>query len=549
MVSPKYCQCPVPCEEVAYNPTLSLGAISNFETDTLLKSSHTANIQKRYVETLEIKQRMLEPNIIENMKLIVPFAQALKRVLGAFERVQKQLRHAREFTGNLTTEMLPRVNFHLTKALSGVTHIVKQNFIRGWQVIDERTLHHVTTQFYETINVFDRTVTKLRQISSDDSTTRRVLYLMTEEDMSSKLELAIRSVDNLTKAYYAYLDAQPLMHFPYTPDERYDTQLVPAQILAHNTIQQREYYNNMTEHLTGYIDSILSLKSILKDVYKTNILNNTAYILAKAQFIQHSKSINYYRYMFTQKIVMRSQELLEERMKAFEHLNNSFHSVIKEIKHIIHSVQSALHNRVDELKGKVLFFAELAEQYLQNGTVTKPQLASLATSSELQAIIKSLVLFFKETRIRGEELHLGWMQLKSAYMSLWTSMISESTVSGFYATLYDDIRSLIGTNDTDRLNRFRTNFAHSTLLNISEAEVATIPLHKLYELLNADISRMDLTTKGNEIRKQFMDIQESTDILESLGNTGIDFIHAFEKLTNNLGHFTQTSSIGIAFLR
>ena len=54
--------------------------------------------------------------------------------------------------------------------LTGVEFVVHNNFVRGWEVIDESTVRHVTTEFYETINDYERTIGKLRAISGDPMT-------------------------------------------------------------------------------------------------------------------------------------------------------------------------------------------------------------------------------------------------------------------------------------------------------------------------------------------------------------------------------------------
>ena len=40
--------------------------------------------------------------------------------------------------------------FHLDRALDGVTFTVKHDFIRGWEVRDERVFRYVTGPYFET---------------------------------------------------------------------------------------------------------------------------------------------------------------------------------------------------------------------------------------------------------------------------------------------------------------------------------------------------------------------------------------------------------------
>jgi len=61
-----------------------------------------------------------------------------------------------------------------------------------------------------------------------------VLYYVADNRLSGKLETAIQALDNITKTYYSFVNAEPsstLSTSAITPAGRYDAHLVPYEVL------------------------------------------------------------------------------------------------------------------------------------------------------------------------------------------------------------------------------------------------------------------------------------------------------------------------------
>jgi len=105
-----------------------------------------------------------------------------------------------------------------------------------------------------------------------------VLYYVADNQLSGKLETAIQALDNITKTYYSFANAQPRRRtLPATRARRYDEHLVPYGALRHVQPQLRSCYDGISENVAGLIERILALKATLKDVYDKNTVNQSTF--------------------------------------------------------------------------------------------------------------------------------------------------------------------------------------------------------------------------------------------------------------------------------
>jgi len=60
-----------------------------------------------------------------------------------------------------------------------------------------------------------------------------VLYYVADNQLSGRLETAIQALDNVTKTYYSFVNAEPRTSSSpaITPTGRYDAHLVPYGVL------------------------------------------------------------------------------------------------------------------------------------------------------------------------------------------------------------------------------------------------------------------------------------------------------------------------------
>ena len=546
-LSASSCGCALSCHEQLYPPQLSHAAVSGRQVSELLASNLTGAVQGRYLLARETAERTVAALRAKNTDLIVAVSQALEEVSFALERVDGQLDDAVVFLQGLAEDIRPRITFHQTRALKGVKYITQHNFIKGWEVMNERTLDHVTTEFYETVSAFDRTIAQLQQTPEEEVTIRRIIFYMMDRDLSSRLEIAIRAVDNLTKAYYAYLNAEPLLEYVLTPDGRYDLSLIPGEVLAHNTRKQREYYNKMSEHLTGYIDSILGLQFVLKEYHRNKAFNESAYQDCKQSFIFHAKQVNFYKSLFEQRIIHRSKDLVELKVEQFDRIKSRFYSVLDDLRAILQPLQRRLREQYEVLQADLVLFSQMAKTFLNSDSVSKRQLASMAHSKRTFGMVSSLKVLFSDLRAQGGSLSSWWERLQQHYTDIWRNFLKETSVRKFYQKLKEDVVEMV--KNPERREFFLDIFADARMLHTTVEALNLTSVKNLTRMLNADLPDIGFKHKENDIIMQFNRIEERATLVDVLGNTDSRFLTAFDDLDQDLREYSQDILITKDFVR
>ena len=324
------------------------------------------------------------------------FGRRTTDLMTKLELIADRMLYAKDVIRSMSLELGPRINFHVRSALQGAKNVVQQHFIAGWEAMDDRTFAHVATEFYDTISALNMTVTRLIMTSTTELTIRKIMYVITERELNSRMELAIRALDNLTQAYYAYHNAEPLLlNEDYTPEGRYDSVLIPGHLLAQNSIQQQQFYNHMNNHLTGYMQQIIILQSELKQLYQTNHYNHAAYTNATEQFIYHAKRINHYKSLFTEQIIYKSAELIDSKMAAFEKLNSSFVQSLDGINSLVDSVRKKASTNLRFVQQRVRMLLQRVCDYCNDLTLTRGDLLNVINERYFERGISHLRHYIK----------------------------------------------------------------------------------------------------------------------------------------------------------
>jgi len=85
---------------------------------------------------------------------------------------------------------------------------------------------------------------------------------MADAQLSAKLETAIEALDNVTKLYYSFLNADPLSQpsSTLTSETRFDLQLVPRKVMTSVHDPLKRNYVGLSENIAGLIENLLALK-------------------------------------------------------------------------------------------------------------------------------------------------------------------------------------------------------------------------------------------------------------------------------------------------
>jgi hypothetical protein len=94
------------------------------------------------------------------------------------------------------------------------------------------------------------------------------MYYVADSQLSGKLETAIQVLDNVTKVYYSFLNAEPLAAAEFAgsttstmrPDRRYDIQLIPYKVMSGEHEAMKRHYTALSENIAEIIRNILTMK-------------------------------------------------------------------------------------------------------------------------------------------------------------------------------------------------------------------------------------------------------------------------------------------------
>jgi hypothetical protein len=103
----------------------------------------------------------------------------------------------------------------------------------------------------------------------------QVLYHVAHNRLSGKVQTAIKSLDNITRVYHAFVNGRPVtsaisssLSVSGYAAQRYDQQLVPSAELSRVQDPIRVHFGGVSENMAGLINPLLTLESGLKTVFQ-----------------------------------------------------------------------------------------------------------------------------------------------------------------------------------------------------------------------------------------------------------------------------------------
>lgn len=446
-----------------------------------------------------------------------------------------------------------RLGFHTSVGLQGLRRSFVSGFADRFDLIRERALTPLVAGNYETISQLERTVKQLTFTSTTETIARKVLYYMTDNQLSGKLETAIQALDNITKVYYSFLNTEPSTAAkPITPDGRYDPHLLPYGLLSKTQNTMKTYYAGISENIAGLIENVLSLKAVLKDVYQSNSANETSFDLSRKTFIQRTLHVRHFTSLFQQQIVQDCIDRIDSRIVDLDKINSTLNLESEFVTLSIESQMSIVGSSYAEAYNNVLAFSRLVQQFLSDTDVLKSSLTNSNTDVFIQSsALTSLMEVLKSLQSKSADLRVHWTALEEAVRSAWTRLLREELLRDFYLNLHNDVVEM--TSNPKRIEQFQELLFQSSTFALATLRPGTHPDYApndLYTLLNADVAVTNFDAKMTSITEEFERHSRQTDCREVLGSTRVERLaKAFSELKNNLEELQRQCSISQELIR
>lgn len=533
-----------------FEPFVSYAAISNFDTDKFLYTTATKYLTEQYIKAREVNQRVnldiakLDRRVIESVNEVVTDISAF------FYSTLDQLEDVTDYLDAFMEDVNLRAFFHLDRGLQNVKYILEHDFVRGWEIVEERTLRYVAENFYGVIESSHRLIQDVNSTFGMDQLAQRVaVWMILKNGLSGRRQMAERAIDNITEVHNSYKIGRPLLLFKLTYQRQYDKSYIAVDLLQAESKRQDEYFNGMIQHLHDFIEAIDDLIIIGEEFVHNGNLNHTWLHVAEDKFITAAERYYYRMFQFKTRIVNRPVELIDEIIEEFHRLNRSLHNSYEEVKlRLSQFRESLLEIRVGTWSS-VSKAASLAVEFVEDNKIRKTRLAEAVTTSVMAKSVVALEIFFSDLRSRSTNLMQSWIGLATDYNSIWRAMLEEASTQNFYAKVHEDFLMYEShiSNRSELYNHLLKTFAY--MLHIKRAKFPSLDLQDIERRTNADFSTTNTTNKMLAIDEAFHNMSMQTDITTTLKDTDETFFKLFARLTRSLETYLDENRIDSQFVR
>ena len=484
--------------------------------------------------------------------MIKKLSDAIRDVDDTFGDIERELNKVMETINTKVTELMKRVDFHSTVALHGVEYIIEHDFIRGWEVIEERTLSLITSGFYEIVSSMDRfiqqsnTSSLLTDGSGDISSLKDVLWLIIDAELANKLDIIQRAKRNITRVNNAYETGKPIIRYKYTPGQKYDLSFIPMEIMHHDQSKQAFYFKQIMQAIEDYVEAITNLRHLGKMYLNDGKLDRDQYEETKSNFVTAAKAVNYRIFQYKDRIVQKSLEIVKEKTAEFVSLNETLTKNQGSLKYLVGTTILLVHSQKLTTWRHMKEAGSKCKGYMLDFNASKTELSDFLNSDKIYEDIIKLDNFFTNLRSRATDLLDLWVKMQQSYKDVYSGIMSETMTHDFYKMLNNDTKDLI----SDPENNTQIYFPiFGTLLKMDEQEFNSTNVTDFLHLLNADVPDIDPDTKIKEIDEAFNELMKQFDITKYIKDRDEAFPAIMKILQNSLKVFTDRNDLGFEFYR
>ena len=328
------------------------------------------------------------------------------------------------------------------------------------------------------------------------------------------MDLTAQTLESVTALYYAFVDTKSVVDFEITPDKRYDSDLLPYDILVYNREIQQVHYSVLSNNLGLYIDDILQLKGVLRAALITRQYNETVYLSAKKNFIQHSSEVGDNAKMFREQFITRCEKAIHSKIEFMTSLNHTLFGNIDLFEENVVSMENFLSTVHLDVFRSLKQMERTADLYVYHSNVTRVQLTDTFNSDDVQTLTHQLDSKIFELRMRQRELEYSTSQLQHSVNSVWRALLNEELLRSFYLKISSDVIDMI--QNPKQTTYFMNIFTDESMLNMTVTNKTDEVLERFFVWLNADLHSKDLNSELERVNQTFLRISSSLVQIDSL---------------------------------
>ena len=502
-------------------------------------------IRGNYVNARETFQRIDAFTHMQDVGSFLHIKELYDNITSSVESFRYNINLLEVQMNQVTSELLRRLDFHYRNGLVNVKYIVEHWYIRGFDIIAERVLDHITKDMYEIEGQFDNMISG----GSDgryDNRSLQILQLIIDNRLAGLERIAARALVNITEVNDGFTKQRRLLNFQKTPFGRYDKTYSLGDFLLHDSSRQSEEFNNLTVVLQRFILSVEQLRTLAEYISVKGIKDKPMYNQLINEFIKSGKAFNYRRFQYREKVIYEAALHVQARIDSLQKINQTRADKYKQLiqtfsafSGIFRKYESSKHARTMQAVNALLM------DYLGNDEIRKYNISKVVSSSAVTEALTYFRKFFVELRIQTKVLIDILREYGDSYFKIWGSLLGEESTRTFYARLGRDVNKYL----TNRTNNNQLAHILSQMIGIQFDEFCQMSDENITVSTNGDFYHLNIT----EIRKNFSDTAEkmvsSINLDIFLQNKDTYFSSEFDKMRSSLSDYTASLKTDKQFLR
>ena len=507
--------------------------------------ANTSALKKSYLKARETNQRVINAIFNSDRQQITALDSVTSQIDNIFKLVETNLRNCVNDIHEVLKVVKERADFHANTALHKVWYMVYYNFKRYWMFQSERTLNHLTAEFYPLGASVERVIENICGHSNKSNAnmwTRELRWHQIENQLLNKMDLATRALVVLRKVNKSYATAQPLGIYAATTNKRYDKDFIAIELFQPKLKSQNSYIRSalsQTKNMNISLQRILSIgrRCVQDGNYKKEDL--AEYI---SSYEYRCKQYNYYIFLLNDRIIGNPEKLIKQTIAKFQFLRQDLDKNHDMLEDIITWLHDELAESNSGSWNNIKMFLSQAMAYLSNNSITKASLANLAGSTLITQSIQNATRLFNGLLSRGRNFADALQNVKKSFLALYSAMLEESTTKKFYSHLHDEVNELLANYSlASHYIPIYEPLVHRAL------DVQDYP--DLVTKMNADFVTLNLSFIIEKTDQVFQQYLKTIDVDSIMGKAAAEFETAITDLRGSLFDFSEGNKINPAFFR
>ncbi|KAK2144648.1 hypothetical protein LSH36_740g01072 [Paralvinella palmiformis] len=541
------CDCPIPCKMKSFEMINSVGKISEFDALNLLNSPLTAPLQLKYLRAAEVTQKV-NNKIVENDNLVVRNLQfAVQKLDKSLDLITRALSYLEVSIDDLFHVLDQRIDFHRVTGLNKVKYIMEHDFVRGWTIIEERTLPYLTFGFYEIRSSYRRVINKL-QNSKNGTEQEKILALASWQQMENifleKLEILQRASDNITDVHNAYKSGEPLLTYISSLHRRYDMTWITIDLLQARIkdkgYDQDKYYEKIFWRMGQINDTIRTYLLMVETFMKTGTINESLWDDTDWLFRKSCIQYNYYVFLYKDRIINGPVDVIDEKIREFDLLNRNMLGAKEALLMTTRMLRDTILTTMNTSWCTIRTLQQDAMMYISDKQIRKTNVARTVISETVTHSVEDIKQFFSTLRSSGLNIQDKIQRLQSEVEHTWINMLTEYTTAPFYRKVHDDFVAFL--NDSKFYLPYFAN-----LLDIEVESLYNVSASEIECRLNADFSVTNIQDKIQTTEVSFIRIRNWTNIARILEMNDESLMTVLEIYRISMEKFLKEATIDTTF--